>query len=415
MLKRISTNLTNDDMQFYLRRREWQMNRVQNQMGSQTRIQNLRDDPVAAAHATRHDSAITRLERFSWNAQYALSSYRVSEGYMQESVDVLQRIRELGVQGAHGTFSADDLRAMGQEVNELLNELVELANARGGDGTFLFSGDETGQPAFRAVRGNVPGATGAIITNVEYVGTIVERRTELDDGSYIGVNFAGNRVFWAEQQQVYAAQDSTTYLVQQDAAISIDGADIQLREGDNIHAVIAKINESDAAVRARLDPVRSSLVLETTHPHQLWLEDVTGTVLQDLGVLTDTGAPPPQNYAPSARVFGGSVFDMVMHVRDRMLAGDTESIGASGLRGLDDALSGLLSAMAELGAKHERVEFVHGRLSKEIPELVSRKSQEVDLDVSQAITELKMLEYTHRATLGTAGRILQPTLLDFLR
>lgn len=35
--------------------------------------------------------------------------------------------------------------------------------------------------------------------------------------------------------------------------------------------------------------------------------------------------------------------------------------------------------------------------------------------MSEAITDLKMLEYTHKAAMQTAARILQPTLLDFLR
>ncbi len=49
---------------------------------------------------------------------------------------------------------------------------------------------------------------------------------------------------------------------------------------------------------------------------------------------------------------------------------------------------------------------------KQCSDLLSR---EVDLDLSKAITDLKMLEHTHQAALGTSARILRPTLLDFLR
>jgi flagellar hook-associated protein 3 FlgL len=59
--------------------------------------------------------------------------------------------------------------------------------------------------------------------------------------------------------------------------------------------------------------------------------------------------------------------------------------------------------------------MVEKRLISEIPETVKMDAQEVDLDMAEAITNLKMLEYTHKAALQTAGRILQPTLLDFLR
>jgi flagellar hook-associated protein 3 FlgL len=42
-------------------------------------------------------------------------------------------------------------------------------------------------------------------------------------------------------------------------------------------------------------------------------------------------------------------------------------------------------------------------------------AEEADIDVTEAITELKMLEFAHRAALATTARILKPTLLDFLR
>ncbi len=42
-------------------------------------------------------------------------------------------------------------------------------------------------------------------------------------------------------------------------------------------------------------------------------------------------------------------------------------------------------------------------------------SRETDIDLAEAITELKMLEHTQTASLQTAARILKPTLLDFLR
>ena len=61
------------------------------------------------------------------------------------------------------------------------------------------------------------------------------------------------------------------------------------------------------------------------------------------------------------------------------------------------------------------LEVIGDRLSYEIPEMINRNSKEVDLDLSEAIMDLKMYEYTHKAALQTAGRILQPTLLDFLR
>lgn len=413
---RISTNLPNDNMQYHTRRREHMMNQVQNQMASQTRIQNLRDAPLAAAHSTRYQSYLARLNRFSDNIRYAQDNYRVAEGYMKQGVDMLQRIREIAIQGATGTFTRDDMRHMANEVDELLREFVEVANGRNADGTMLFSGKKSKTLPFRVIEGNVEGAPGALITSVDYVGDIGERRTEIAENSYIELNFPGNQVFWAENQQIYSTVNSDGYTVPQDGTIHIDGVAVELTAGDNAHTVISKINDSGAAVRARLDPVQNSLVLETTSPHQIWVRDGQGsTVLQDLGIVVNADMAPPGNIAPTATVFGGSLFDSIIALRDSLYAGDNFDVGGGAVQGIDSALDNLLSNLGRLGAKDARLEHAYLRTEFEIPQIGKLNSNETDIDMAEAITNLRMLEYTHRAALATAARVIQPTLLDFLR
>jgi flagellar hook-associated protein 3 FlgL len=106
---------------------------------------------------------------------------------------------------------------------------------------------------------------------------------------------------------------------------------------------------------------------------------------------------------------------MVIHLRDRLYVGDTIDIGGSALKGVDLAQDKLLSSMSELGAQDERMQVALRRIEHEVPELQEQNSKEVDLDFTKAITDLKQLEQAHKAALGAAGRILQPTLLDFLR
>jgi flagellar hook-associated protein 3 FlgL len=169
-------------------------------------------------------------------------------------------------------------------------------------------------------------------------------------------------------------------------------------------------------VRASLDPVTGGMVLQSTQPHQVALADLGGaSVLQDLGVLAPGGSRPPLNTSPSARVFGGSIFDVVIHLRDAMLEGSTEKVGSSGLGGIENAITTLAGTVAGLGAKDSRLETVASRLSWERPELVRFDSRERDLDLSVALTSLKALEYGHEAALNVAARVLTPSLLDFLR
>jgi len=407
--------MSNNDMQYYMQIRNSEMNELQNKMAEQTRILNLRDDPVGAAHSVKYLSNIKRMERYSKNIDMVMGENRVAEGYMKSANDILHRIRELAIQGGNDTNTAEEKNIMGNEVNELLNELVSIANAKTPDGTSMFSGDRTRSDAYRVLYGNVPGTGDKVITSVEYRGTINETRVEISDGSYIKSGFAGNEVFWAEHQQIIADRDASGYVAEEDTQIRIDNAVIDINAGDNVYAIISKINNSDAAVKASLDPVKNSLVLETTTPHEIWLEDGQGgSVLSDLGVISDRGRPP-YNINRDAVVGGGSLFDMIINIRDQLYQGNTLNIGGAGLKGITIAQNNLIGAIAGLGSDEERLKKVQQRLAYEIPEVQQRNSEETDIDMTKAITDLKMLEYTHKAALQTAARILQPTLLDFLR
>jgi flagellar hook-associated protein 3 FlgL len=408
--------MPNIDAQYYLRRQEQGLNDMQSKIAGQTRLNELRDDPLAAAHAVRYDSFLVRLERFEKNALRAKDHYHIAGDYMQQAIDVLQRIRELSVQGAHGTYAPEDLKYMAQEVNELMKELVAVSNAKDNDGNQLFAGDKAFTEPFRVVEGTVPNGGENMIVRVEYRGAGANRRTELTEGAYAPLDMGGGEVFWAENMQIFSNFDASNYRVTQPGAFYVDGQEISVGPGDSLPAIVAKINESAAAVKAYVDPVTRGLALESANPHLIRLGDRRdSSVLQDLGIIShsvDFGSP---NWHPSARVSGGSAFDMVIRLRDAMYRGDSDFIGSQGISGIDLALANMESRIAEVGSREERVEATWQRLNKEIPDVTAALARESGLDLATAATELGMMDFAHKAALQTAAKIIPPTLLDFLR
>jgi flagellar hook-associated protein 3 FlgL len=416
-MKRISSQLPAYDSSYYNRLREYDLNQMSNKIGAQSKIKDLRDDPLAAARSTRFQSEIMRSERFSKNIELVRNTLSSAESNLRSAMDILQRIRELGVQGANGTLDKSQMGYIGEEVNQLLGELFTIANSKDQNGNSLFAGSAAKTTPFRTTEGRVPGGSGDMVVSVDYLGNVDRSAAEISEGSSVGVNLPGNAAFWAEQQQIYSTVDASQYRVQTNTSIRIDGAEIPLAPGDTVSAIAAKINDANVAVRARLDPVANSLVLETTLPHQIWAEDAAGgTVLQDLGILAQGGSHPPLNVAPSARVFGGSIFDMVINLRDALFEGSTEKVGGSGLKGLESSITNLAGVLGDIGARDSRLETVSRRLAWQTPELVRFDSQERDLDMADAITQLKTLEFTQESALSATARALnRPKLLDFLR
>lgn len=426
-MRRVSTDLMNNDMQYWLRRTERDMATKETQMATQERITRLRDDPLAAAKAVRYDSSVARLARFEENARWAEDRYQVSEGYLRQGVEISQRLREIAVQGANGVYAPEDQKYMAAEVDELVKELVSIANARGPDGHYVFAGGKSGTEPFRPVMGRSPGEGGESLVRVDYVGSVGGPEAEITEGSFLPLNQPGSEVFWAERSLAVSGRDARDWRALEDSTVLVDGFEVQVKAGDGLHALVAKINASGAAVKASVDPRSFSLAIEATIPHQLRLEDrPAGAALGEAGAasgggalaqlgLIKPGAPPPANIEPTASYSGGSLFDVAIRLRDSLARGDVLETGGQALAGLDAGLDNLNRRAAELGSRTERLRTVRARLNDEVPDATRLLAAETDLDVTKAITDYRMLEYARKASLGFAGRLFPQTLLDFLR
>lgn len=414
-MTRISSQINNSDTQYHLRRQEVNSNRLSNQIGNQSRISSLRDDPIAAGHLVRYQSYQGRVERFEKNAQTLADQFNVREGYINQNLQIMQRVRELAVGGASGTYTPDDLKNMATEVNELLKELVQNANAVGPDGNTLFSGTRTKGVAFDVVMGNVSGANEALIENVRYNGNVGINKVEVDENAYLEVDSSGNKTFWAEPQRLMGQRDLSSWQALEDGVIGIDGVDVKVSSGDNVYALAAKINDSGVAVKAEIDPVTGGLNLTTTDSHQIWLEDKSGSSLSDIGMIKDKSQLPPYNIGNGVRVSGGSLFDSVIALRDAMLRGDNESIGGRVLGTIDQGISNLTTRLAKSGSDYERAVNNIERSKTNNLNVTALVSREGDIDITKAITDMKMMEYVNQATLSNAGKMYSSTLLDYMR
>jgi len=82
---------------------------------------------------------------------------------------------------------------------------------------------------------------------------------------------------------------------------------------------------------------------------------------------------------------------------------------------MDLAISNMTTRIADIGSRQERVETVWQRINREIPDVQTYLARETSVNMTDAATDLKMLDFAHKASLQSAARIIPPTLLDFLR
>ncbi|MCP5301037.1 MAG: flagellar hook-associated protein FlgL [Chromatiaceae bacterium] len=117
-----------------------QVSETELQVASGKRILRPSDDPSAAVRVLDLDEVQQRLAQYQRNADAATARLDQEETALLSVENLLQRVRELAVQGANGTLSTNDRRAIAAEVREHMQSFLELANSRDANGEYLFSG-----------------------------------------------------------------------------------------------------------------------------------------------------------------------------------------------------------------------------------------------------------------------------------
>ncbi len=410
---RVSSNMMGDNLINITNRNSSRMIELQSKISSGKKNRLPRDNPVEVSHTIMYKRALFEIGQYEKNVDDGISRLKVADSALGEATNILQRIRELGVQGANGIYTKEDRKKIADEINELFEELVNIANSKY-KGKAIFAGNDTLEDPFKVHKTYNKYAGKEIIERVDYYGDIGNQNREIGQGDIVSINAPGNEVFWAENSILFSSVDASNYIVAKDSKIRINGVEIQLKAGDNIETIVTRINNAPVPVRASVNRMNGGIVLETSSARDIWVEDIGGsTVMQDLGVIS--GKLPPKNLSPTARYFGGTVFDMVKQLRDSLYRNDVEDIGTRALGGIDLALDNILKYRAKLGARENRLEMVKKTLIQEKTDFEEILSKSEDVDIAESITKLKMLELAHQAALGVSARIIQPTLLDFLR
>jgi flagellin len=109
-------------------------------LSSGLRINRAGDDASGLAVSEKLRSQIRGLNQASTNAQNGISFIQVSEGYLQESQDILQRLRELSVQAANGIYSDEDRMYIQVEVSQLVDEIDRIASHAQFNGMNMLTG-----------------------------------------------------------------------------------------------------------------------------------------------------------------------------------------------------------------------------------------------------------------------------------
>ena len=225
---RISTN------EFYQRAIDQLTNKqssvadLQARLASGKKVLNASDAPDRAALILRLKSAMTQQTNFERNLNAIEDRMTAEESVISSASNLMQRVRELAVQGASDTLGADGRAIIAQEVGNLRDELFNLANQKDASGNYVFAGSKTSTQPF------VDGSTGQII----YAGDSDRITVNVSEFRQLTINKPGDEVFTA------VIRDENGVETRQSFFAVLDDFEAALRNNDSI-AISASFNEVD--------------------------------------------------------------------------------------------------------------------------------------------------------------------------
>lgn len=121
------------------------MSRKQDELATGKRVIFASDDPVAASKIMKFKSDLADMDQYSSNVRDAQSWLDASESSIAEAGSVIQRVRELAVQAANGSNTAQDTQKIKEEVSQLKEHLISITNSNLA-GRYLFASHYTDKP-----------------------------------------------------------------------------------------------------------------------------------------------------------------------------------------------------------------------------------------------------------------------------
>ena len=107
---------------------DWDMSKDIEKLSSGMRINRAGDDAAGLAVSEKMRTQVHGLRQAERNAEDGISFIQTTEGYLQESQNILQRIRVLAVQSANGIYTSEDRQQIQVEISQLIDEIDRIAS-----------------------------------------------------------------------------------------------------------------------------------------------------------------------------------------------------------------------------------------------------------------------------------------------
>jgi flagellin len=450
----INTNVMSLNAQRNLGQSQSALSKSMQRLSSGLRINSAKDDAAGLAISDRMTAQIRGLNQASRNANDGISLAQTAEGALQETTNLLQRMRELAVQSANDTNSASDRESLQAEVTQLVSEMDRIAQTTAFNGKNVIDGTlsnatfQVGANAGQTISfsigaasssdlGQIAKASGGSAVNgtASNGSNITINSTNIVDSSSFVDGNAGKtsdsalalaKAINASGAGVRAEAEATALTVDAsggisaDATLSLNGVDIFDGTGTptTLADVASQINvySNDTGVTAVVDG--TDIELTAADGRNIDITTAGGTT-NPFSVATTRGSIQLTS-SDNVTLDAGNA---ILGFAGTVIAKDTNSInglnittvaGANeAIERLDSALGSVDTIRGDLGAVQNRFESTIANLQNVAENLSAARSRILDADIAQEtsnMTKQNILQQAGVSILAQANQAPQLAL-----
>ena len=454
----VNTNVTSMRAQNNLNSANSSTQTSMERLSSGLRINSAKDDAAGLQISNRMTSQINGIGVAMRNANDGISIAQTAEGAMQESTNILQRMRDLSLQSANGSNSAEDRNAMQKEITSLQAELTRISDTTSFGGQKLLNGDygtqnfQVGANANETISISLSdtaasslgqhqlkgGGTGLVLGAATAVG-LPTAATGVATGD-IKVNGGAITVAADAKSTEVAAQinaldngvKAETSVTATVGALTGATVDANLTVGDKTYAMADYVGNEDQLVEdlkadgfeasndngavsitaknvdqiAMVGGAANTAELDGTAAVATGLRQLATLEMKSQDTISVTG-----DAGTVADVLGVNVVSTLASVEELDI---TDADGAqSAIAVIDAAIAGIDSQRADLGAVQNRMSFTINNLSNVQSNVTDARSRIQDVDFAKETAELtkqQILSQTSSAMLAQANQLPQTAL-----
>ncbi|MBN1380245.1 MAG: flagellar hook-associated protein FlgL [Deltaproteobacteria bacterium] len=397
---RVTENMRFNSMVNNLFSTESQYYEIMEKVASQKNVNRASDDPIAATKIIDIRKSMAEYEQYRKNMQMSDRWISAAESKLSSAFDLLVSAQEIAVGQSTATATAATRLTAAQSVEAIIQEMLNLANAKEGD-RYLFAGTRNDTAPF---------------TGTE-MSAVIETAGKGEDNVFGGNVTSGG---------TYTGTGNQTYV-------------LKVTTAGNLSAATCQISTDGGRTWNGVDLAMTGGVISLGDGVELTFDDLGGTEVfgendvfyvnamaggfykgnnQDLSLTINRGSSVTYNLTgeevfTSAGSSGADIFKILNDLKTALEDNDAGAV-ADLIDDLKDAQNQISLNQSLCGTKLNHLEIAENNLSDYDEKLTSLLSETQDADLAELATKLAMKELALQASYSVAAKVGELSLLNFL-